>query len=34
MKMDINDRNLNLLQENKNTFRAELLKSMLSVLSV
>jgi len=34
MKMAINDRNLNLLQENKNTFRAELLKSMLSVLSV
>lgn len=34
MKMAINDRNLSLLQENKNTFRAELLKSMLSVLSV
>ncbi|KGK88980.1 CtsR family transcriptional regulator [Clostridium sp. HMP27] len=34
MKMAINDRSLNLLQENKNTFRAELLKSMLSVLSV
>ncbi len=34
MKMAINDRNLNLLQENKNAFRAELLKSMLSVLSV
>lgn len=34
IKMAINDRSLNLLQENKNTFRAELLKSMLSVLSV
>lgn len=34
IKMVINDRSLNLLQENKNTFRAELLKSMLSVLSV
>ncbi|WP_097028492.1 CtsR family transcriptional regulator [Clostridium peptidivorans] len=34
IKMAINDRTLNLLQENKNTFRAELLKSMLSALSV
>lgn len=34
IKMAINDRILNLLQENKNTFRAELLKSMLSALSV
>lgn len=34
IKMAINDRNLNLLQENKNTFRAELLKNMLSILSV
>lgn len=32
IKMAINDRILNLLQENKNTFRAELLKSMLSAL--
>ncbi|MBM7869568.1 transcriptional regulator CtsR [Clostridium pascui] len=34
MKVAINDRSLSLLQENKNTFRAELLKNMLSVLSV
>lgn len=34
IKIAISDRTLNLLQENKNVFRAELLKSMISVLSI
>lgn len=34
IKIAISDRTLNLLQENKNAFRAELLKSMISVLSI